>query len=150
VKKLLIGYIVSAVLSALFGILVTGLGIYLLVKGQDCLSYNDYGCAFGTMFSFIIIPYGIAILFFIGLTSVPFRAAQLIGSVFSVLLGFINMGLCCITTTWIFSSDGASLLSNEVISFIVFPLVIFLGGIALMGTGIVGYQRAKQMKPIVK
>jgi hypothetical protein len=134
----------SVVISALFGVAVTGLGIYLFVNGQDCLSYNDYACAFSAMFSFIIIPYGLAIFLFIGLASLPFRITRLIGAVLSTLTGFANVGLCCVTTMWAFSSDGANLLNQDMGMFLLFPFAMFLGGLALLGVGVTGYMRAKQ------
>ena len=134
----------SVLLSALFGIAITGLGIYLYVNGQDCLSYNDYACAFSAMFSFIVIPYGLVILLFIGLASLPFRIARLIGAVLSALAGFANVGLCCVTTMWALSSDGTNLLSQDMGMFLLFPFAMFLGGLALLGVGVTGYMRAKQ------
>ena len=134
----------SVLVSALFGIVVTGQGIYLFVNGQDCLSYNDYACAFSAMFSFIIIPYGLVIFLFIGLASLPFRIARLIGAVLSGLTGFANAGLCCITTMWALSSDGENLLSQDMGMFLLYPFAMFLGGLALLGVGILGYLRAKQ------
>ena len=134
----------SVLISALFGIAVTGLGIYLFVNGQDCLSYNDYACAFSAMFSFVVIPYGLVVFLVIGLASLPFRIARLIGAVFSALTGFTNVGLCCVTTMWALSSDGTNLLSQDTGMFLLFPFVMFLGGLALLGVGILGYLRAKQ------
>ena len=129
--------------SALFGIAVAGLGIYLYVNGQDCLSYNDYACAFSGMFSFVVIPYGLVVFLVIGLASLPFRIARLIGAVFSALTGFANVGLCCVTTMWALSSDGTNLLSQDTGMFLLFPFVMFLGGLALFGVGILGYLRTK-------
>ena len=129
--------------SALFGIAVAGLGIYLYVNGQDCLSYNDYACAFSAMFSFVVIPYGLVVFLVIGLASLPFRIARLIGAVFSALTGFANVGLCCVTTMWALSSDGTNLLSQDTGMFLLFPFVMFLGGLALFGVGILGYLRTK-------
>jgi hypothetical protein len=135
---------VFVAVSALFGVAVTGMGIYLFVNGQDCLSYNDYACAFSAMFSFIVIPYGLAIFLFIGLASLPFRITRLIGAVLSTLTGFANVGLCCVTTMWAFSSDGANLLNQDMGMFLLFPFAMFLGGLALLGVGVTGYMRAKQ------
>lgn len=135
---------VSVAVSTLFGVAVTGLGIYLFVNGQDCLSYNDYACAFSAMFSFIVIPYGLVIFLFIGLACLPFRIARLIGAVLSALTGFANVGLCCVTTMWALSSDGANLLSQDMGMFLLFPFDMFLGGLALLGVGVTGYMRAKQ------
>ena len=130
--------------SALFGLIVTGFGIYLAVKGQDCLSYNDYACAFSGMFSFVIIPYGLAILLFVGMTCLPFPVARLIGSVLSALIGVGNVGLCCVVVlgaTTTISTDGSDLTSSLV--FFLFPILIFLGGFALVGVGVFGYLRTK-------
>jgi hypothetical protein len=114
------------------------------VNGQDCLSYNDYACAFSAMFSFVVIPYGLTIFLFIGLASLPFRIARLIGAVLSALTGFANVGLCCVTTMWALSSDGANLLGQDMGMFLLFPFITFLGGLALLGVGVTGYMRAKQ------
>ena len=135
---------ISVTVSALFGLIVTGFGIYLAVKGQDCLSYNDYACAFSGMFSFVIIPYGLAILLFVGMTCLPFPVARLIGSVLSALIGVGNVGLCCVVVlgaTTTISTDGSDLTSSLV--FFLFPILIFLGGFALVGVGVFGYLRTK-------
>ena len=134
---------ISVTVSALFGLIVTGFGIYLAVKGQDCLSYNDYACAFSGMFSFVIIPYGLAILLFVGMTCLPFPVARLIGSVLSALIGVGNVGLCCVVVfgATTISTDGSGLTSSLV--FFLFPILIFLGGFALVGVGVFGYLRTK-------
>lgn len=133
-------------ISALLGIVVTVFGIYLLIKGQDCRSYNDYACAFSAMFSFVIAPYGLAILAFVGLTCLPFRVARLIGAIFSVLTGFGTMSLCCFVMSWTTSADAASLTAEEMMFFL-FPLTLFIGGAALMGVGVTGYLKSKQDRP---
>lgn len=136
---------VSVAVSALFGLIVTGLGIYLAVKGQDCLSYNDYACAFSGMFSFVIIPYGVAILLFVGIACLPFPVARLIGAILSALIGMGSVGLCCIVVlgaTTTISTDGTSLIGSEMVFFL-FPFLMFLGGLALVGVGIFGYLRTK-------
>ena len=134
---------VFVALSIVFGIIITSQGFYLYVNGQDCLSYNDYACAFSAMFSFVVIPYGLVVFLVIGLASLPFRIARLIGAVFSALTGFANVGLCCVTTMWALSSDGTNLLSQDTGMFLLFPFVMFLGGLALFGVGILGYLRTK-------
>ncbi len=136
---------ISVTVSALFGLIVTGFGIYLAVKGQDCLSYNDYACAFSGMFSFVIIPCGLAILLFVGMTCLPFPVARLIGSVLSALIGVGNVGLCCVVVlgaTTTISTDGLGLTSSSLVFFL-FPILIFLGGFALVGVGVFGYLRTK-------
>ena len=134
---------ISVTVSALFGLIVTGFGIYLAVKGQDCLSYNDYACAFSGMFSFVIIPYGLAILLFVGMTCLPFPVARLIGAVLSALIGVGNVGLCCVVVfgATTISTDGSGLTSSLV--FFLFPILIFLGGFSLVGVGVFGYLRTK-------
>ena len=134
---------ISVTVSALFGLIVTGFGIYLAVKGQDCLSYNDYACAFSGMFSFVIIPYGLAILLFVGMTCLPFLVARLIGAVLSALIGVGNVGLCCVVVfgATTISTDGSGLTSSLV--FFLFPILIFLGGFSLVGVGVFGYLRTK-------
>lgn len=134
---------VSAAISALFGIIIVGMGIYLFVNGQDCLSYNDYACSFSAMFSVFVIPYGSAILLFVGLASLPFKFLKLIGSIFSVLSGVLNVGLGCLTVLGTVANAGGSLISEEMAMFLLFPFGIFLGGLALLGVGILGYVRTK-------
>jgi len=136
---------VSVIVSTLFGIIATGFGIYLAVKGQDCLSYNDYACAFGAMFSFIIIPYGLAVLLFVGVTCLPFPVARLIGAILSALIGMGSIGLCCIVVLGAASSinaDGAIVTGSDMIFFL-FPFLMFLGGSALLGVGITGVLKAR-------
>lgn len=138
-------FCISVTVSALFGLIVTGFGIYLAVKGQDCLSYNDYACAFSGMFSLVIIPYGLAILLFVGMTCLPFPVARLIGAVLSALIGVGNVGLCCVVVlgaTTTISTDGSGLTSSSLVFFL-FPILIFLGGFTLVGVGIFGYLRTK-------
>ena len=139
-----LGYSISAFLSAVFGFLVVAAGIYLAVKGQDCRSYNDYACAFGVMFSFIVIPYGLIVLLFVGIASLPFSVARLIGSITSMLTGIANIGLCCILVLTIISGGEVTSIRRDSIVILFFPMGIFLGGLALLSTGLFGYQRAKQ------
>ena len=134
---------IFVVISALLGFAITGLGISLYINGRDCLSYNDYACAFSAMFSFIVIPYGFAILLFVGLASLPYKITRLVGSVFSALLGIVHVGLCCVITLGAASNAGDSFISEEMGSFLLFPFGIFLGGLALLGVGIIGYLRTK-------
>jgi hypothetical protein len=134
---------ISIAISALFGIFAIGFGIYLLIKGQDCRSYNDYACAFSAMFSFVIIPYGLAILAFVGLTSLPFRVARLMGAILSALTGFGTTSLCCFVMSWTASADAASLTAGEMMFFL-FPLTLFIGGAALMGVGVTGFLKSRQ------
>ena len=144
-KKQNILFWASVAISALYGLIVTGFGIYLAGKGQDCLSYNDYACAFSGMFSFVIIPYGLAILLFVGIASLPFPVARLIGSILSALIGMGSVGLCCIVVlgaTTTISTDGAILTGSEM-AFFLFPILIFLGGFSLVGVGVFGYLRTK-------
>lgn len=136
---------ISVTVSALFGLIVTGFGIYLAVKGQDCLSYNDYACAFSGMFSFVIIPYGLAILLFVGMTCLPFPVARLIGAILSALIGVGNVGLCCVVVlgaTTTISTDESGLASSSLVFFL-FPILMLLGGFALVGVGVFGYLRTK-------
>lgn len=130
-------------LSVLFGIAVTGQGISLYLNGQNCRSYNDYACAFRVMFSIVVIPYGLTILLFVGLASLPYKISRLIGSVVSLLLGVANVGLCCVIALGAASNAGRSLVSQEMANFLLLPLGMFLGGLTLLGVGIVGYSRTK-------
>lgn len=130
-------------LSGLFGIAVIRQGISLYVNGQDCRSYNDYACAFSAMFSIIVIPYGLTILLFVGLASLPHKIIRLIGSVVSILLGVANIGLSCVIALGAASNAGKSLVSQEMGNFLLLPLGIFLGGLTLLGVGIIGYLRTK-------
>ena len=137
-------YWISAAFATLFGIIITGFGIYQGVRGQNCQSYADLGCAMGAVFAMAIIPYGASVLFIIGLASLPFKPVSLIGSILSILAGVAHFGLCCITTTWAFNSDGFEMVSNTEAFYFLFPLFFFLTGIALLGLGISGYQSLKQ------
>ncbi|MEN9563534.1 MAG: hypothetical protein RIR73_1778 [Chloroflexota bacterium] len=134
---------VCLIISILFGIFAIGYGVYLLVNGQGCGSFADMGCAFGVMFSAIIIPYGIAVLIFAGLTGLPFRMARLFGSIFSVLIGLGNLSMGCLALSWTVGVDVSSLTTSEMMFFLL-PLTLLIGGISLMGLGILGYQRSRQ------
>lgn len=134
----------SVTTSALFGVIAVGAGIYLYVNGQNCSAYNDYACAFRTIFSLVVIPYGLAILLCVGLASLPFKITQLIGSIFSVLFGILNFGLGCLTVLGAAANAGDSLISREMAIFLLSPLGIFFSGFALLGVGILGYMRIKE------
>ena len=129
--------------SILFGIAAIGLGVYLFLNGRDCRSYNDYACAFRAMFSVVVIPYGLVILLFVGLTSLQDKTASLIGSVLSVLLGLVNLGMCCVIALGAASNAGDSLMSSEMGRFLLFPLAVFAGGVSLFGVGVLGFLRTK-------
>ena len=129
--------------SILFGIAAIGLGVYLFLNGRDCRSYNDYACAFRAMFSVVVIPYGLVILLFVGLTSLQNKTASLIGSVLSVLLGLVNLGMCCVIVLGAASNAGDSLMSSEMGRFLLFPLAVFAGGVSLFGVGVLGFLRTK-------
>ncbi|MBK6792634.1 MAG: hypothetical protein IPG80_08820 [Anaerolineales bacterium] len=129
--------------SILFGIATIGLGVYLFLNGRDCRSYNDYSCAFRAMFSAIVIPYGLVILLFVGLTSLQNKTASLIGSVLSALLGLVHLGMCCVIALGAASNAGDSLMSSEMGRFLLFPLAVFAGGVSLFGVGVLGFLRTK-------
>ncbi len=129
--------------SILFGIATIGLGVYLFLNGRDCRSYNDYACAFRAMFSAIVIPYGLVILLFVGLTSLQNKTASLIGSVLSALLGLFHLGMCCVIALGAASNAGDSLMSSEMGRFLLFPLAVFAGGVSLFGVGVLGFLRTK-------
>lgn len=141
---------ISVIASALFGFIATGFGVYLAVKGQDCLSYNDYACAFSSMFSFLVIPYGLAVLLFVGITCLPSPSARMIGAVLSALIGLGSIGLCCIVilgaASTISTSEGG-LTGNDLVFFL-FPFFMFLGGSALLGVAITGMNQARAVKSI--
>lgn len=130
-------------LSVLFGVAVIRQGVNLYVNGQNCRSYNDYGCAFSAMFSFVVVPYGLSIILFVGLASLPHKVICLIGSVFSLLLGVANVGLSCVIALGAAANAGNSLVSQEMVNFLLLPLGILVGGFALLGVGIIGYLRTK-------
>ncbi|NWF64831.1 MAG: hypothetical protein HXY38_11050 [Chloroflexi bacterium] len=134
---------ICLIVSTLFGIITIGYGVDLLLAGQDCGSFADMGCAFGIMFSFVFIPYGLVVLVFAGLTTLPFRAARLTGAIFSTLIGFGNVSMCCLTLSWTAGADISSLTTGEMMFFLL-PLTLFIGGMALMGLGVLGYQRSRQ------
>lgn len=134
---------VCLIVSIIFGIITIGYGVHLLLAGQDCGSFADMECAFGVMFSFGFIPYGLAVLVFAGLTTLPFRTAHLAGSIFSILTGFGNVGMCCLTLSWMAGADISSLTTGEMMFFL-FPLTLFIGGMALIGLGILGYKKSRQ------
>ena len=134
---------ICLIVSILFGVITIVYGGYLLVSGQDCNSFADMGCAFGGMFSFVIIPYGLATLIFTVLTVLSFRMARLIGSLFSMLLGFGNLSMCCLTLSWTVGADVSSLTTSETMFFLL-PLVLLLGGMGLMGVGILGYKKTRE------
>ncbi len=134
---------VSVAGSVLFGAVVTGIGVYLFLSGQNCSSYNDYACAFSAMFSFIVVPFGLAIFLFVGLVILPFKSTRLIGATVSVLLGVCTIVLCCLMTLGAVSTAGESFLSQEMGNFLLLPLGMFLGGFALVSVGIIGYLRSK-------
>lgn len=134
---------VSIAGSVLFGAVVTGIGVYLFLSGQNCRSYNDYACAFSAMFSFIVVPFGLAIFLFVGLVSLPFKSTRLIGATVSVLLGVFTIVLCCLMTLGAVSTAGEGFLSQEMGNFLLLPLGMFLGGFALVSVGIIGYLRSK-------
>ena len=134
---------VSVAGSVLFGAVVTGIGVYLFLNGQNCRSYNDYACAFSAMFSFIVIPFGLAIFLFMGLVSLPFKSTRLIGAMVSALLGVCTIVLCCLMTLGVASAAGENFLSQEMGNFLLLPLGMFLGGFALVSVGIIGYLRSK-------
>ncbi|MBP8002071.1 MAG: hypothetical protein KA338_22670 [Chloroflexi bacterium] len=138
---------VFVALSIVFGIIITSQGFYLYVNGQDCRSYNDYACAFSAMFSIVVIPYGLAIILLVGLASLPYKITRLPGSIFSILLGAANVGLCCLITLGVASNAGKSLESQEIANFLLLPLSILTGGIALLGVGIIGYLKTKEPSP---
>lgn len=130
-------------LSGLFGIAMIRQGISLYVDGLNCHSYNDYACAFRAMFSMVIIPYGFTILLFVGLASLPYRTIRLIGSVFSILLGIVNLWLFCVIALGAASNAGEDLVSQEMGYFLLRTFGMFLGGFALFGVGIIGYLKTK-------
>ena len=136
-------YWISTAFATLFGIIIVGYGIYLIILGQDCRSYADLGCAFGVVFSFVIIPYGVSTLLLVGLASLPFKPVSLIGSILSMLAGIAHFGFCCIIAMWTFTNEGFEMVSNTELFYIIFPLFILLTGISLLGMGISGYQSSK-------
>ena len=137
-------YWLFAVASMIFELIVIGYGISLFIRGQNCKSYADLGCAFGAMFSLIFIPYGLVNLLFIGITSLPFKLARLIGGILSTLSAIVLLWLFCFLTLWIISNETTT--ANSEMMSLSFPFFLFLGGASMLGVGIIGFLRFKQQQ----
>jgi hypothetical protein len=144
VNKQNILYWLFAVAAIIFEVIVTGYGISLFIRGQNCKSYADLGCAFGAMLSLIFIPYGLINFLFVGITSLPFKLARLIGGILSTLSAIVLLWLFCLLTLWIISNSTTT--ANSEMMGLSFPFFLFLGGASMLGVGVIGFLRFRQQQ----
>lgn len=136
-------YWVFATIAIASEIVVTGYGVSWAIAGQNCRDYADLGCAFGVMFSFIVIPYGLINLILVGVTSLPFKLAQILGGIFSTLSALTILFIFCTLVFAILSAPANESKSISMDAAFIFPFFLFLGGASMLGAGVMGVLRSR-------